>query len=158
MHVRTRQDTSRFTVDELWPKFVCRLLWTKQVFRKYAVPSDTVACACRSTMLIQLCLHRITCCLITVTQRWQSGDLLAATSLISSWLVRKQSAVTFSLLWVCVVIQPVQQKILSYQDIISPNQPAAQRTLSSQSVILGISAKRSTYLPIGELPICLLFK
>lgn len=56
-----------------------------------------------SPMLIQLFLHRLTCCsLITLTQRWRSGDLLATTTQIGSQLVREQSAVTFNLLWVCV--------------------------------------------------------
>ena len=64
-------------------------------------PAPVASCA----MLIQLCLHHLTCCcLITETQRRQSEDLLAATPPISSLLVRKQCAVTVSLLWVCVVI------------------------------------------------------
>lgn len=76
-----------------------------------------------SPMLIQLFLHRLTCCsLITLTQRWQSGDLLAARTQIGSQLVREQSAVTFNLLWVCVAIWLDQQKTLSYQHLVHPNQ------------------------------------
>lgn len=124
MHARTRWDAARFPVDELWPKFVSSLLWTKRFGFFWPILSliRRPAPVTSSPMLIQLFLHRLTCCsLITLTQRWQSGDLLAATTQIGSRLVREQSAVTFNLLWVCVAIWLDQQKTLSYQHLVYPN-------------------------------------
>lgn len=108
--------------------------WTKQVFSKSVTSSSS-----SGTMLICLRLHHLTCCcLITDTQRWQSEDQLAATSLISSLLVRKRSAVTVRLLWLCVCGNP-QLITLSSRDIISIKQPSG----STQSVGPSVGTKRS---------------
>lgn len=111
--------------------------WTKQVFSKSVTSSSSSS----GTMLICLRLHHLTCCcLITDTQRWQSEDQLAATSLISSLLVRKRSAVTVRLLWLCVCGNP-QLITLSSRDII-PLKSSSRPAPHSQSAQRGAS-----YLP-----------
>lgn len=113
-----------------------------------------------STVQMHSCLHLTF--LFNHSNSEMTGRRPAAVmSLISSVLVRKQSAVAFHLLWVCMVILRRKHCHIrtGHHFPKSTHSCAAHVTHLSvkHSVISGISVMGKAYVPIRELSICPLY-